>query len=411
MQRTLSLLVAGAAALALAAPASALDVDLVVQMPLAVVEVEDAGYPRDDLALLTSGLIAAELEPVEVIDTLRWAPVVWLLDELAGDDALFVDTGLDFDPQVRRLRLIEDRDGRFLVTTREDLVFVDLADRVVVERQFLVDRDRDVIFDDRVRDRDVVRERDVVIVDRDLDRFDQRGMGAYVQFLHEQGLRGRELADAIHAELDRRGVPAGPKDRLDGPPPVSRRFVVAQVPERVIVDGREVVLLDRDVDVDIVETRFVPPSEVRRRLAEAPRFDRAERIAAIGRPDDDDRRGRTGPPADRGPERGRAAGRDDRGGGPPDHAANRGRGNDDRGGPPAARGNQGRGGGGAPKADRGNSGRGGGGPKADRGNSGRGGGGGPKADRGNSGGGGQGKGNAGGGNRGQGGGGKGKGRG
>jgi hypothetical protein len=390
MQRTLSLLVVGAAALALAAPAWALDVDLVVQMPLAVVEVEDAGYPRDDLALLTSGLIAAELEPVEVIDTLRWAPVVWLLDELAGDDALFVDSGLDFDPDVRRLRLIEDRDGRFLVTTRDDLVFVDLADRVVVERQFLVDRDRDVIFDDRVRDRDVVRERDVVVVDRDRDRLDRRGMGAYVQFLHEQGLRGRELADAIHAELDRRGVPAGPKDRLDGPPPVSRRFVVAQAPERVIVDGREVVLLDRDVDVDVVETRFVPPSEVRRRLVEAPRFDRAERIARLGRPDDDERRGRTGPPADRGPERGRAAGRDDRGGGPPDHAANRGRGDDDRGGPPAARGNQGRGGG-APKADRGNSGRGGGGA--------------PKADRGNSGGGGQGKG------KGNGGGGKGKGRG
>ncbi|HEX6202242.1 MAG TPA: hypothetical protein VF100_04495 [Thermoanaerobaculia bacterium] len=393
MQRTLSLLVAGAAALALAAPAAALDVDLVVQMPLAVVEVEDAGYPRDDLALLSSGLIAAELEPVEVIDTLRWAPVVWLLDELAGDEALFLDAGLDFDPEVRRLRLIEDRDGRFLVTTREDLVFVDLADPVVVERQFLVDRDRDVIFDDRVRDRDGVRERDVVVVD-DLEHLDRRGMGAYVQFLHEQGLRGRELADAIHAELNRRGVPAGPKDRLDGPPPVSRRFVVAQAPERVIVDGREVVLLDRDVDVDVVEMRFVPPPEVRRRLAEAPRFDRAERIAALGRPDDDERggRGRTGPPA----ERGRAAGRDDRGGGPPDHAANRGRGGDDRGGPPAARGDQGRGGGG-PKADRGNSGRGGGAPKADRGNSG--------------GGQGKGKGNAGGGNRGQGGGGKGKGRG
>lgn len=48
------------------------------------------------------------------------------------------------------------------------------------------------------------------------------GMGAYVQHLHDRGLRGRELAEAIHAELRRGGIPAGgpghgdPGDRMDG---------------------------------------------------------------------------------------------------------------------------------------------------------------------------------------------------
>lgn len=37
----------------------------------------------------------------------------------------------------------------------------------------------------------------------------EEGVGSYVQAMHARGLRGRELADAIHDELNRRGVPAG----------------------------------------------------------------------------------------------------------------------------------------------------------------------------------------------------------
>lgn len=45
------------------------------------------------------------------------------------------------------------------------------------------------------------------------DRGEGEGTGGYVAVLHRRGLRGPALADAIHAELRRRGVPAGPKDR------------------------------------------------------------------------------------------------------------------------------------------------------------------------------------------------------
>jgi hypothetical protein len=325
MKKLLPVLSLSAAALLAAAPPAAalVDVDLVVQMPLAVVEVEDAGYPRDDLALLASGLIAAELAPAELIDVLAWAPAVWYLEQLADGD-LFLDADavrvdpvrrdpvrLDADP--RRLRLIADRDGRWLVTTREDLVLLDLADREI-ERQWVVDRD-------------------VAVRDRDLDRrrFDERGrddrgMGAYVQWLHERGLRGRELADAIHAELRRRGVPAGPKDRFDGPPPASRRFVAERLPDVLVVDGRLVELRDSRGDRHVL-----PPGQARQRLASAPAFDGARGDGRLARRDGDAVERGAGPGRAPGPpaERGRARGRDDRGAGPPDHAAaNRG------GGPP-----------------------------------------------------------------------------
>ncbi len=64
-----------------------------------------------------------------------------------------------------------------------------------------------------------------------------RGMGSFVQDAHARGLRGRALADAIHAEQARRGIPGqvrnadgsivaitihddhgrGPKDKTDHP--------------------------------------------------------------------------------------------------------------------------------------------------------------------------------------------------
>jgi hypothetical protein len=358
-----------AAALVVAAPlltlpAAALDIDLVVQMPLAVVEVEETGYPADDLALLASGLVDAELPAAEVIDVLRWAPVAWYVDELLDGDLAGADLFVDLDAaaavEPRRLRLIEDRDGRWLLTTREDLVFLDLDDPEI-DRRWVIDDDDEVFFRDRDLD------------PRDLDG---RGLGATVQWLHARGLRGTELADAIHAELRRRGVPAGPKGRLDGPPPASSRFVVAQLPVRLVVDRRTVDLRD-----DAPGARVLPPGQAKKRLAEAPPL-----VAGRGAPDrarDDADRGRGqggGPPAHAGPKNDRGpkpgAGRDDRGGGPPAHAgADRGRGRD-----------------GGPRADRGSGGGRGGGPKADRG-----GGGGNGKDKGQGRGGGGGKGKGGGG--------------
>lgn len=42
-----------------------------------------------------------------------------------------------------------------------------------------------------------------------------QGMGAFVQDAHARGLKGRALADAIHAEQARRGIPGHSGDRND----------------------------------------------------------------------------------------------------------------------------------------------------------------------------------------------------
>lgn len=52
----------------------------------------------------------------------------------------------------------------------------------------------------------------------------EEGVGGFVQTMLDQGLRGRALAEAIHEELNRRGIPAGPKGRRGGPPPAARDF-------------------------------------------------------------------------------------------------------------------------------------------------------------------------------------------
>lgn len=126
-----------------------------------------------------------------------------------------------------------------------------------------------------------------------------RGMGEYVGWLHERGLRGPELARAIHEELNRRGVPAGGGrgtgmgDRRD---PEDGWGMIPGVLEEEYLPGR--------ADDEFVRGRGVPPGA---------------------------RRG--GPPAGRGPGA-RGQGRGDRGGPPAD-----------RGGPPGERGGPGTGGG------------------------------------------------------------------
>lgn len=59
-----------------------------------------------------------------------------------------------------------------------------------------------------VRDGRIDRSRD-----RDRRTQDGPGIGAYVQRQLERGLRGPELSRAIHRELRRRGIPAGPPGR------------------------------------------------------------------------------------------------------------------------------------------------------------------------------------------------------
>lgn len=68
------------------------------------------------------------------------------------------------------------------------------------------------LYADQLTDHGIVGGRFVELVD---DRYwgmypgeQYPGMGSYVQELHARGLRGRALADAIHAEQARRGIPS-----------------------------------------------------------------------------------------------------------------------------------------------------------------------------------------------------------
>jgi hypothetical protein len=258
-----SLFVGGSLALALPAAALA-DLDLVVQMPLAVVEVEEVGYPRDDLGLLVSGLVAADVAPADTIDILRWAALSWYLDEVtAGDVAL---------------RLVPDADGVWMLTDG-DVVAFDLDDDL---------------------GRRLVTDRDVVVVDRDRGRRDAAGpgLGAWVQRLHARGLRGTELADAIHTELRHRGIPAGRKGRLAGPEPLSPLFVTHVLPGWAEIGGRRVELRP------VAGRRFVAPAQARRQIAEARRDGGRPDHAAAGKAKDGG-----GPPSAAGESPGRGRGR------------------------------------------------------------------------------------------------------
>lgn len=148
-------------------PASALfpdaDIDVVVRMPLAVADAYDGGVPAPELAELVAMLLGADVPPREFVDVVTAAPPLYLL---------VVD-----DDEVDRVGVIRDDDEG------EDL-------RVVRDR----DEDRDRLRD-RVRDERGPR---------------TRGLGPFVQIQLDRGLRGPELAAAIHRELRRRGVPAGP---------------------------------------------------------------------------------------------------------------------------------------------------------------------------------------------------------
>jgi hypothetical protein len=123
-----------------AAPAGAqgleVDLDLIVEMPLATAHAFDAGVPVDELALLTRSLVVGAVPPREFIEVVTLAPVAYRIEvvELDGDR-----------PAPRRIQ--------------------------------------------------------------------RPGLGAFVQAQHDRGLRGTELAGAIHRELRRRGVPAGPEVR------------------------------------------------------------------------------------------------------------------------------------------------------------------------------------------------------
>lgn len=156
-----------------APPASArfldADLDIVVRMPLAVADAYGAGVPAPELSELVGLLLGADVPPREFVNVVTAAPPLYLL--VVDDD--------DAD----RVGVIRDDDDR------DDL-------RVVRDRD--ADRDR---LRERVRDERGPR---------------GRGLGPFVQIQLDRGLRGQELAAAIHRELRRQGVPAGPVRVRDG---------------------------------------------------------------------------------------------------------------------------------------------------------------------------------------------------
>jgi hypothetical protein len=129
-----------------------IDLDLIVEMPLATAYSFDAGVPEDELVLLTRSLIDAAVPPRQFIEVVTLAPVVY---------------------RIEHVELGRDRPAR--------------------------------------------------------RRIEGPGLGVFVQTQHARGLRGTELARAIHRELRRRGVPA------EGP----------EVRRAWLVDG-DLVIVDRD---------------------------------------------------------------------------------------------------------------------------------------------------------------------
>lgn len=125
------------------------DLDLVVEMPLAVADAFDAGVPADDLALLARALVEGAVAPADFIEVVTLAP-------------------LAYEGELVEASHRPARDGR-----------------------------NDVEGDRRRGP-------------------NGPGIGAYVQRQLDRGLRGPELSRAIHRELHRRGIPAGPPGRKVG---------------------------------------------------------------------------------------------------------------------------------------------------------------------------------------------------
>lgn len=117
------------------------------------------------------------------------------------------------------------------------------------------------------------------------------GVGGFVQAMLDRGLQGRGLAGAIHDELNRRGIPAGPAGRDRRAPPASRGFALE--------------LDDLGLDDDEIE---------RARGPIGPEVGRGRgRPGEVGPPSD---RGRRGPPGEAGGPEGKGPPGEGRGGGP-----------------------------------------------------------------------------------------------
>lgn len=167
--RSVLVLLAAPALAPASAPAQELgldvDLDLVVEMPLAVADAYDAGVPLAELTLLSGALIDGEVTPTDFLEVLTLAPIAYRAD-------------------------LADLEAEFLGDLGEDVV-------TELERE-------------RARDRRTG--------DEGLGRraAPGPGLGEFVQRQLDRGLRGTDLADAIHRELRRRGAPAGPGDRRVG---------------------------------------------------------------------------------------------------------------------------------------------------------------------------------------------------
>lgn len=132
---------------------------------------------------------------------------------------------------------------------------------------------------------------------------DEEGVGGFVQTMLDRGVRGRALAEAIHEELNRRGIPAGPQGRRGGPPPAARDFAPG--------------LQDLGMEPEEIERARGPVGPAAGRDRGRP--DQAGPPEGRGRGDRPDS---VGPDSAEAPGRGQRGGPPDRGqrGGPPDTA-------------------------------------------------------------------------------------------
>ncbi len=242
------------------------------------------------------------------------AAVLALLLLVSGSASPLAAQDVDFDLDVELLPLVQLP----VAVARVEAAGVPLADlRMLVPTLFEAGVPPSEILE-TVRFLPAVEGRDIAfgIDDDEFRRSVQgesargsRGMGSYVQALHDRGLRGQELAEAIHRELNRRGIPAGGADGRGQPArvPAERRGVL----ERGFLF---------EADDDARRGRSIAPGVGRG----GPPADRGE-ADRRGPPADRGEADRRGPPADRGEADRRGPPED--GQGPPD----------DREGPPEGR--------------------------------------------------------------------------
>lgn len=190
-----------------------------------------------------------------------------------------------------------------VAVTRAELAGVPVAELELLVPALNAERIEPDLFNETMR---VLPVAERIFVDHDPQRGQgEDGVGGFVQAMLDRGLQGRDLAGAIHDELNRRGIPAGPAGRERRAPPASRGFALEL--DDLGLDDAEIERARGPIGPEVGRGRGRPGEA-------GPPSDRGRG----GPPDEAGGPGGQGPPGKAGPPGGREKGPpgEGRGGGP-----------------------------------------------------------------------------------------------